>query len=528
MSNLKIIWKQHSLLWYGLLIYLAISALLFHFYLYKLYPDTISYISIGQKYLNGHFESAVNGFFAPLYSWLLIPFLYIGITPSVSIKVLSVSIGFLAIAAVYILLQPFEISSSGRKTILLTSIPMTIYFAFSYSTPDLLMTAILLFYFYFIFKPDYNTSIKNGVFSGILGGVAYLSKHYAFPFFLAHFILMNFLHALRCQSKTERKSILKNFITGLTAFLILSGTWIGIMSIKYHKLIISTSGKYNYALRSSDSKSHPVGFEGFLKPADESSVSVWDDPTQTTDIFKKPKSLLENFKVQVKSTLKFLEAIHYYCNLFTPLFWAILAAYFLYITPLSLKNRKIYPLVTLFLYSFGLALVVVEERYLWINAFLTLLMGGVVLSKLLQYDFFIGVRKSILIFIFSASLVSYPLIGLVQSVNTDKETYTLAKILKNKYHIHGNIATHNRYKKPLYISFYLGAKFFGAAKDNVDCSQLIREIKANNIDYYFVWDDNDDFSFIRDECSEILNYQEVTEGGVPGLRIFNINEIASR
>jgi len=74
----------------------------------------------------------------------------------------------------------------------------------------------------------------------------------------------------------------------------------------------------------------------------------------------------------------------------------------------------------------------------------------------------------------------------------------------------------------------LGAKFFGAAKDNVDCSQLIREIKANNIDYYFVWDDNDDFSFIRDECSEILNYQEVTEGGVPGLRIFNINEIASR
>ncbi|MHC4720172.1 MAG: hypothetical protein ACYSYT_06835, partial [Planctomycetota bacterium] len=48
-------------------------------YRYQINPDGISYISVAQKYLAGDFAGAINGYWGPLYSWLLMPFLYFGI-----------------------------------------------------------------------------------------------------------------------------------------------------------------------------------------------------------------------------------------------------------------------------------------------------------------------------------------------------------------------------------------------------------------------------------------------------------------
>ena len=44
-------------------------------YVYLLNADGTSYISIANQYWRGNWGQAVNGFWGPLLSWLLIPFL---------------------------------------------------------------------------------------------------------------------------------------------------------------------------------------------------------------------------------------------------------------------------------------------------------------------------------------------------------------------------------------------------------------------------------------------------------------------
>lgn len=65
----------------------AISGIFFlNYYQYQINPDGICYISIAQKYLSGNYGSAINGYWGPLLSWLLVPFLFFGFTPAIGNK----------------------------------------------------------------------------------------------------------------------------------------------------------------------------------------------------------------------------------------------------------------------------------------------------------------------------------------------------------------------------------------------------------------------------------------------------------
>src|SRR5688572_4382331 len=70
-------------------------------YRYQINPDAISYISIAQKYLAGDFGAAINAYWSPLYSWLLMPFLAIGIPALLATKVLTVFLGFGSLIAAW-------------------------------------------------------------------------------------------------------------------------------------------------------------------------------------------------------------------------------------------------------------------------------------------------------------------------------------------------------------------------------------------------------------------------------------------
>ena len=68
---------KNFVLLFFILIYLIIGLLLIHNYLYILNTDGISYIHIAQHYISGRFFQAINGYWSPMYSWLLIQFLMI-------------------------------------------------------------------------------------------------------------------------------------------------------------------------------------------------------------------------------------------------------------------------------------------------------------------------------------------------------------------------------------------------------------------------------------------------------------------
>ena len=57
-----------------LILYSILAAFSLQYYQYKIAGDEISYINIAHAYALGHWENAVNGYWSPVFSWLMTPF----------------------------------------------------------------------------------------------------------------------------------------------------------------------------------------------------------------------------------------------------------------------------------------------------------------------------------------------------------------------------------------------------------------------------------------------------------------------
>ncbi len=513
----------------SLVLYFFISILLFKLYQYKLYPDTISYISVAENYSSGNFSDAINGYFAPLYSWLLVPFLLAGLPSLMAIKILSLLIGAGCIYATHLLSRHFPITQQTHRILLFTSILFTIYFVYAFSTPDLLMACLLLFYLNIVLNSNYGRSLRCGILAGIVGGFGYLSKYYALPFFTVHFFVTNLFFFFKQKSVKYRYAVIKSFVLGLVVFLILSGGWVSIIGQKYDKFTITTSAKYIYSLMRPGVKGHPVGVQGFLNPANEKATSTWEDPSNLQTESWNPFKSFDDLKHQIKLSIEFITRIFIITELLSAFAFAILVGILLYMLPLRkqlFEDKLLYLFLCFGIYTGGFILVLPVERYLWINSYLLLIMGGILLPFLFNSAFFTAQRRRALFFLFWLSFTIYPLKELELENNADKDVFELSQLLKDKYEISGNIASHSNYKKPLYLAFHLNCKYYGAARDNIGGKELYKSLLTNNIEYYFVLKDNiKEFYSLMEEYPPLGKFEEITRGQIPGLQIFHIDSI---
>ncbi len=118
-------------------------------------------------------------------------------------------------------------------------VPLTIYFAFSVITPDLLMVCSLIYYLYFLFSPNILIRYLTEYFVVYSLSLAYLSKSFALPFFLIHFFLINALYYFNDPSR--RENTVKNLLLGILVFFLISGVWIGLISDKEGQFTYGTA-----------------------------------------------------------------------------------------------------------------------------------------------------------------------------------------------------------------------------------------------------------------------------------------------
>src|SRR5437588_11516935 len=83
-----------------LLAYCCLGILLFPLYQYQVDPDGISYINIAHLYALRDFHDAVNGYWGPLISWLLVPLLLAKLLPLYAYKILTLIIGLFTFLAI--------------------------------------------------------------------------------------------------------------------------------------------------------------------------------------------------------------------------------------------------------------------------------------------------------------------------------------------------------------------------------------------------------------------------------------------
>lgn len=527
--NLNNFVRHNSHLILTSIIYFTIGVVLIHFYYqYAVGGDGISYISIAQKYVAGDFSNAINGYWSPLYSWLLTPFLFFEKTPLsiiYSAQILSLIIGFFTIIGIWKLLQKFDIDKNIKTPVLFFLIPILLYFSLTLTTPDLLTTCIVIFYLGAIFNPSYENKLYYGFICGILGALAYLSKSYVFPFFLVHFIFFNVFYYFKDMTKKKKKNILKNLFLGLTIFFVISSFWVSLISYKYGELTFSTSGTYNQEFVGPESQGHPVLYQGLIKPPNNSAISAWEDPSYFKMKSWSPFASWYNFKYQInliwQNILVIIKCLNYFSILSLLI---ILASILLLLRPPNSikKNQLFYLLGTVFIYCAGYSFVTVVERYLWPIYVLIIVLGAFILSIMFKNISLKNYLKVLLTISLCLSFIVLPIGELVNNANprydtyhSGKDIYVLAQELKDNYQITGNLASNTNWVYFLYMAYFLNSQYYGTTINNNNSKDLQAELENNNIDYYFVYGNVSNI--------QLTDYKEITNGKLEGLKIYKIN-----
>ena len=492
--------------------FLILGVLLIRYYQYQINADGIVYINIAKTYFNGYFFNAIDAYRSPLISWLLIPFFIFGTTPAYILyatKILSLIIGFFTIIGIKQLSNKFEMDERIRTVILFSLIPIILYFAYNVFTPDLLLVCIFIFYFNIIFNPQYSDKLINGLLCGLLGSLAYLTKSYAFPFFIAHFILFNLFHYFKDTS--NRRKTLKNLLLGFTIFFIISGIWIGLISYKEGEITYSTAGEVNHNIVSPYSNHSSKGWITHYLGEEDTQVNSWS-PFESWSYFKYQLKLICTNLVQ---TINTFESFSYFS-------FIILLTYLLFcIKPIKeiLNDNRSYPFITTVIFSAGYLLILIEQRYLWIVYILLILMGGYLLNIIFKSNFFPKVSKYVLLLVFVFSFVWMPLSFLYENINSGEEFYNTSNAIEKQYIVHGNIVTNDNDEKMVYISYYLDSNYMRQTKDNISSIMLQKQLKEYNIDYYFIWGNN--------IPSFLSNYTEVTNVKMQDLKIYYLKQTKS-
>lgn len=501
----------------------------------RLTADSMLYFSLAEKYLAGDFQNAANGYWGPLLAWLLFPLLYFNVSHVSAINALNLLFGVLTITGVWILSGRFELSSRIRVVTLISLLPVVLKFSLV-QPMDFLLVCLLVFYLGIVFKEDYPKKTSSGLFSGILGALAYLTKAYAFPFFIVHFFIMNILHYFRNAAKGDRRKVLRNALAGFVLFFLVSGAWIALISNKYGHVTFSTMRDTNFNAPGPDAIGGglefgvPVFTEGFFEPPNKSAFVVWEDPSYLRGEKWSAFQSWRHFKHFIRLTLKNASDGLQIFESFSSLSAVILIAYLLL---LSVKPKKemlshgalLYPLFTIILFSGGYLLFHFEERYVWLSNILLLLMGGHVLTVLFQNKFFESdTRKTILIAAFTISFIFVP-VKFVTQVNRggiDSDMYRIGAYLK-QCNISGNIASnrenvpvHDAWHKTFRLAYWLNSRYYGQEREGIDDSALEKELEKYNIDYYFLWGNEDRIPDFLEGRREISNNK------IDGLRIYSL------
>src|SRR4051812_16710957 len=120
------------------------------FYPYLCYyvdnPDTLSYITVAQKFASGNFAEAINGYWSPLICWLLVIPLKFRADAITAFKVLQIIIGWIALIQWMRLVEKLLARKITRIAVSFTAIPFILSYAFLNLTADLLfLTAVLVY-----------------------------------------------------------------------------------------------------------------------------------------------------------------------------------------------------------------------------------------------------------------------------------------------------------------------------------------------------------------------------------------------
>lgn len=421
-NNFKKSFKEHLWLWVLLGTFLIIGTLLAKYWFnHQINPDATSYFSIAEKYAHGNFKQAINGYWGPLLSWSLVPFVWIGKELIIGAKLINLFAGTLILITAYFLML-CEFNIDKKLTNLVTLILAFTVLGWNYPgaiTPDILFVAVLIIEIYalilFLKKP----SLKNILVLGFCGALLYYAKFFGGYFFIGQIGLLAVIDLFKSRKMSALVPYMKVFI--LFGLLILP--FVVSISLKYNQPTLSTAGPYNQGIinvsGANVSITHPMTITGPYNPPNKTAYSIWEDPVNISVPHYHPfknkadfTRLLQIIRFNAKATRNHIISMGF----LTITGLLLLIAQTIYRDKKQFKNflnPNTVLLTTSLVLAGGYILVLVEQRYLW----------GLVIIGLIALASFLndGVKNVKISYLFMA--LSIVLIGWI----------TIENIINNKY-----------------------------------------------------------------------------------------------
>lgn len=508
--------------WGVALLYLGVSLLLLPGFRHAINADGISYISLARRYLAGDWQGAVNSYWSPMYSWLLVPFLALKIDALLAGKLLSILIGLVTIPGLHLLASRFPLSGRLHLGFLLSLLPALWLFTFQTLTPDFLVVCVLTWYFSIIFGAGYGSKPLHAVLAGTLGALAYLSKGYGFYFVLAHLPLMAILAGFGMRPVMPVARVWRASLVAFAVFIMLSSGWIATLTFKYGHFTISSPGRFNHALSAPGSRGQPpVAYRTFTPPGDAAAISTWDDPSVLTVMDWNPLASSELMRHQLRVFVRNLRLTAGLLQDNSPMIWLILAVSVLVCMRRRLRclrsGGEAWLLSTLLLYLSGYILLFVENRYLFVCYVLLALLGFRAIRHLAAAGVLPGHWSLVACLALFVS-VAVPPARQVYILHGKAEGVAVAELsrrLARQTGLSGNIASNRNWHQTLFIAYHLGLRFFNVKGDTPD-REVVQSLVKLGVNAYFMWDGT------PEEQACFKDFSEMTGGTIDGLRIYDL------
>jgi len=459
---------------FSVAVYLIAGIALIPFFRYQVNTDGISYLSIAEKYLQGNFRDAVNGYWAPLLSWLLAPALIIVRDRFLAMRIVSLFIGLFTLIVFMHAARVFRLKGWIRRAISLAVIPPILYYANIQFTSDLLLAGMFLLYVTLVMDSRYLEDPRRAALVGMSAAFCYFAKHYALPLLILHLTVASLAH-LSLKPITK---VFRNFGISFMLFLCVSSCWVGVLSIRYGQLTISTAGAYNMASIGPSRPPYPMDKGRLVPPPNQTARSIWEEPSQAGyPPAWSPLKSTKSFIYEIRLCLTNLWLIVRYLHDFTIFASMIVAGYVV----LLFKRRQswiVQPLLALLIYPAGYVLVRVEPRYLWPMSMIMFLMAGYLLS--------IVTRKRSFVAIVILSFVALPTLHLARARNLNADIHATSLQLHDAG-VSGKLASNGNWNGTLYLTEYLDCSYYGYT-DERSMTDLDQQLKKYGIDYFIAWE----------------------------------------
>lgn len=467
-----------------LILLLALGGVALPLYREGLGVDGVSYLSIAEHYAAGRLDVAVNPYWSPLLSWLLVPFLAAGLEPLLATKLLALLVAAGALVATQALADALGVSRPVRNLLGAAAVPLLLHAALFRVFPDLLSAALLTGAMALLLNAGISRPVRTAFLAGTLGGAAYLAKAFALPAFLGGAAAATLIGLLAVRGAGERRRLAVAGALAVLGCLLVALPWAGLLTLRQGQPTIGTSGSYNFALMAPGSPGGRLDQPGLVPPPHPHAVSAFEDPSRmpAPSWSEAPPTaaaqrLLGNVDQNVRKTS------HLVSDYVPVPFVLAIAGLILGWRAGGDALRRVCALAAVCaVYAGGLLLVVVEVRYLWFLALVGIALSGVAVAAAHAWP---PLARATGVFALVLLLALPPLVSGLRPSLAPSPDMLMAEQLDGA--VGEEVAADWSVEEPVPLCYRLGCRYHGHPAATTP-EGIAAELRAAGIDTYLAQD----------------------------------------